>query len=112
MAVSEKSLNQEVMGRLCTAIVMQAIKDYAIVEERINVIRFFRQGYFNLMTNLDAKIILEECEKRAVKLSYYKGFAIRQVKDGFEQQSRNGKKVYYHAKTQREVIEHIKKEIV
>ena len=55
------------------AIVLQAVKDYRLhddEQELANIERFFRSGWFSVLTNVDPEILIAKLRKEKVRYEY------------------------------------------
>ena len=58
---------------LANAIVLQAVKDYRLhddEQELANIERFFRSGWFSVLTNVDPEILIAKLRKEKVRYEY------------------------------------------
>ena len=58
---------------LANAIVLQAVKDYRLhddEQELANIERFFRSGWFSLLTNVNPEILIAKLRKEKVRYEY------------------------------------------
>lgn len=70
-------MNEELFQDLAQAIIVQAVKDYRYVKiylkkkprnevalkEKSRIEKFFRSNWFNVLTNLDAEMLIKKLEK-------------------------------------------------
>ena len=58
---------------LANAIVLQAVKDYRLhddEQELASIERFFRSGWFGLLTNIDPEMLIAKLRKEKVHYEY------------------------------------------
>ena len=58
---------------LANAIVLQAVKDYRLhddEQELASIERFFRSGWFSVLTNIDPGILIAKLRKEKVRYEY------------------------------------------
>ena len=58
---------------LANAIVLQAVKDYRLhddEQELASIERFFRSGWFGLLTNIDPEMLIAKLRKERVHYEY------------------------------------------
>ena len=58
---------------LANAIVLQAVKDYRLYDdekELAGIERFFRSGWFGILTNIDPEILIAKLREEKVRYEY------------------------------------------
>ena len=58
---------------LANAIILQAVKDYRLhddEQELANIERFFRSGWFGVLTNIDPEVLISKLRKEKVRYEY------------------------------------------
>ena len=58
---------------LANAIVLQAVRDYRLhddEQELASIERFFRSGWFSVLTNVDAEMLIAKLRKEKVRYEY------------------------------------------
>lgn len=58
---------------LANAIVLQAVKDYRLhddEQELASIERFFRSGWFSVLTNIDPEMLIAKLRKEKVRYEY------------------------------------------
>jgi hypothetical protein len=58
---------------LVNAIVMQAVKDYRLHDDEkalAKIERFFRSGWFGVLTNIDPEMLITKLRKEKVRYEY------------------------------------------
>lgn len=58
---------------LANAIILQAVKDYRLHDDKqelASIERFFRSGWFGLLTNIDPEMLITKLRKEKVNYEY------------------------------------------